>query len=173
MGADHPGLQLRRRERLHHQQCGRRSSPTSAPRTGFAATTISSPRKPSPGSGCRCWRAWATSTTRALATRSRRAFRIVSCCFRGNDTFSGTRLRAGYSEGIKEPSFEQTFGIPGTFPVIPNPNLKPEQNHAVEAGIEQGLFSNRAVAQRVVLPQPVSRPDRIPAATPTPSSAST
>ncbi len=63
--------------------------------------------------------------------------------FRGNDTFSGTRLRAGYSEGIKEPSFEQSFGISGTFPVIPNPNLKPEQNHAVEAGIEQGLFSNR------------------------------
>ncbi len=63
--------------------------------------------------------------------------------FQGNETFSGTRLRAGYSEGIKEPSFEQSFGIAGNFPVIPNPNLKPEQNHAVEAGIEQGLFNNR------------------------------
>lgn len=45
--------------------------------------------------------------------------------FRGNEIFSGTRLRAGYSEGIKEPSFEESFGISGTFPTIPNPNLKP------------------------------------------------
>jgi outer membrane cobalamin receptor len=63
--------------------------------------------------------------------------------FRGNNIFSGTRLHAGYSEGIKEPSFEQSFGIAGTFPVIPNPNLKPEQNHAIEAGFEQSLFNNR------------------------------
>ncbi len=61
----------------------------------------------------------------------------------GNKLFSGTRLRAGYAEGIKEPSFEQSFGIAGTFPTQPNPNLKPEQNRAVEAGIEQGLFGNR------------------------------
>jgi vitamin B12 transporter len=63
--------------------------------------------------------------------------------FRGNEMLTGTRLRAGYSEGIKEPSFEQSYGISGTFPVIPNPNLRPEQNHAVEAGIEQGLWGNR------------------------------
>ena len=41
--------------------------------------------------------------------------------FRGNEAFSGTRLRAGYAEGIKEPSFQQSFGISGTFPVLPNP----------------------------------------------------
>ncbi len=52
-------------------------------------------------------------------------------------------MRAGYAEGIKEPSFEQSFGIAGNFPVLPNPNLKPEQNHGVEAGIEQSLFGNR------------------------------
>ena len=63
--------------------------------------------------------------------------------WQGNGTFSGTRLHAGYSEGIKEPSFEQTFGITGTFPTLPNPNLQPEQNRAVEAGVQQGLFSNR------------------------------
>ena len=55
--------------------------------------------------------------------------------WRGNTLFSGTRLHAGYSEGIKEPSFEQTFGITGTFPTLPNPNLQPEQNRAIEAGI--------------------------------------
>ena len=63
--------------------------------------------------------------------------------FRGNDAFSGTRLRAGYSEGIKEPSFLQSFGISGTYPVLPNPNLQPEQNQSWEAGFEQGFWGNR------------------------------
>lgn len=63
--------------------------------------------------------------------------------FRGNETFSGTRLRAGYAEGIKEPSFFQSFGISGTFPVLPNPNLQPEQNKSWEAGFEQGFWGNR------------------------------
>ena len=63
--------------------------------------------------------------------------------FRGNEAFSGTRLRAGYAEGIKEPSFLQSFGISGTFPVLPNPNLKPEQNKSWEAGFDQGFWNNR------------------------------
>ena len=63
--------------------------------------------------------------------------------FRGNDAFSGTRLRAGYSEGIKEPSFLQSFGISGTYPVLPNPNLMPEQNKSWEAGFEQGFWGNQ------------------------------
>ncbi len=63
--------------------------------------------------------------------------------FRGNEAFSGTRLRAGYAEGIKEPSFQQSFGISGTFPVLPNPNLQPEQNRSWEAGFEQGFWGNR------------------------------
>jgi len=63
--------------------------------------------------------------------------------WRGNETFSGTRLHFGYAEGIKEPSFEQTFGITGSFPTLPNPNLQPEQNHAIEAGVLQSLFGNR------------------------------
>jgi vitamin B12 transporter len=63
--------------------------------------------------------------------------------FRGNQTFSGTRLRAGYSEGIKAPSFLQSFGISGTFPVLPNPDLKPEQNKSWEAGFDQGLWGNK------------------------------
>ncbi|MGO9516233.1 MAG: TonB-dependent receptor domain-containing protein [Candidatus Korobacteraceae bacterium] len=63
--------------------------------------------------------------------------------WRGNSIFSGTRLHFGYAEGIKEPSFEQTFGITGTFPTLPNPDLRPEQNQAIEAGVLQGLFDNR------------------------------
>jgi outer membrane cobalamin receptor len=63
--------------------------------------------------------------------------------FRGSQACSGTRLRAGYSEGIKEPSFQQSFGISGTFPVLPNPNLQPEQNRSWEAGVEQGFAGNK------------------------------
>jgi outer membrane cobalamin receptor len=63
--------------------------------------------------------------------------------FRGNEVFSGTGLRAGYSEGIKEPSFQQSFGISGTFPVLPNPNLRPEQNRSWEAGFEQGFWASK------------------------------
>lgn len=61
----------------------------------------------------------------------------------GNNTLSGTRLRAAFAEGIKEPSFEQSFGIGGTFPTLPNPNLKPEENYAVEAGFDQSLFQDK------------------------------
>jgi len=68
---------------------------------------------------------------------------VTFLAWRGNETFSGTRLHFGYAEGIKEPSFEQTFGITGSFPTLPNPNLQPEQNQAIEAGVVQSLFSNR------------------------------
>ncbi len=79
--------------------------------------------------------------------------------FRGNEAFSGTRLRAAYSEGIKEPSFLQSFGISGTFPVLPNPNLQAEQNRSWEAGFEQGFFGNKLSLSAVVLRQPVSQPN--------------
>ena len=62
---------------------------------------------------------------------------------RGGAWLSGTRLRFSYAEGIKEPTFEETFGITGTFLTNPNPDLKPEQNHAFEAGVEQGFWNNR------------------------------
>ena len=68
---------------------------------------------------------------------------VTFLALRGNTVFSGARLHFGYSEGIKEPSFEQTFGITGTFPTLPNPNLQPEQNRAIEAGVLQSLFNNR------------------------------
>ena len=63
--------------------------------------------------------------------------------FRGNQAFSGTRLRAGYAEGIKAPSFLQSFGISGTYPVLPNPNLQPQQNKSWQAGFDQGFWANR------------------------------
>ncbi len=62
---------------------------------------------------------------------------------RGRELFSGTHLRFAYSHGIKEPTFDESFGVTGTFPSVPNPDLKPEQNHALEAGFEQSLFRGR------------------------------
>jgi vitamin B12 transporter len=61
----------------------------------------------------------------------------------GNKWLGGTRLRGSYSEGIQEPSFEQTFGIAGNFVTLPNPNLKPAQARALEAGFVQSLLNGR------------------------------
>jgi outer membrane cobalamin receptor len=61
---------------------------------------------------------------------------------RGGDVFSGTRLRGGFSEGIKEPNFYETFGQ-AIFGVVGNPNLKPEQNNAFEAGVQQSFLSGK------------------------------
>jgi outer membrane receptor protein involved in Fe transport len=49
-------------------------------------------------------------------------------------------LRFSYAQGIKEPRFEESFGISGVFPSDPNPNLKPEENRAFETGFEQSFF---------------------------------
>jgi outer membrane cobalamin receptor len=61
---------------------------------------------------------------------------------RGRDVLSGTRLRFAYSEGIKEPRFEETFGE-GGFGIIGNPSLKPEENRSFEAGLEQALWAGK------------------------------
>jgi len=61
----------------------------------------------------------------------------------GGDVMSGTRLRGSYATGIKEPRLEESFGI-GGFGIIPNPDLKAEENRAFEAGFEQHLFGRRA-----------------------------
>ena len=60
---------------------------------------------------------------------------------RGGDVLSGTRLRFSYATGIKEARFEEAFVSGGG--ILPNPNLKPEQNRAFEAGFEQGFFAGR------------------------------
>jgi vitamin B12 transporter len=62
---------------------------------------------------------------------------------RGGEWFSGTRLRFSYAGGVKEPSFDETFGNTGTFPTNPNPGLKPEENHAFETGVEQAFLGGR------------------------------
>jgi outer membrane cobalamin receptor len=62
---------------------------------------------------------------------------------RGGEWLSGTRLRFSYSGGIKEPTFEASFGITGTYPTNPNPNLKAEENRALEAGVEQSFLAGR------------------------------
>jgi len=60
----------------------------------------------------------------------------------GGQHFSGTRLRFTYAEGFKEPSFEESFGV-GAFGIIPNPNLKPEENRSIETGFEQQFLAGK------------------------------
>ena len=67
---------------------------------------------------------------------------LTFLALRGGDRLSGTRLRFAYGEGIKEPSFDESFGI-GSFFIIPNPNLRPEQNRTLEAAVVQNFFDDR------------------------------
>jgi len=64
---------------------------------------------------------------------------------RGNDRFSGPRLRFSYATGFKEPRLEETFnGLPGPDPFnIPNPSLKPERVRSFEAGFAQNFFNHK------------------------------
>jgi vitamin B12 transporter len=57
---------------------------------------------------------------------------------KGGNVFSGTRLRFSFATGIKEARFEEVFANgPG---ILPNPNLKAEENRSFEAGFDQGFF---------------------------------
>jgi vitamin B12 transporter len=61
---------------------------------------------------------------------------------RGHDLFSGTRLRFAYGDGIKAPSFEESFGI-AAFLILPNPRLEAEETRSLEAGIQQSMFRDK------------------------------
>ncbi len=69
------------------------------------------------------------------------AFSLVAR--QGGDTFGSTRFTASYSQGFKEPRFEEVFGFTGTSATNPNLSLLPEQNREFDAGVTQSLFSNR------------------------------
>ncbi len=62
---------------------------------------------------------------------------------RGHGVLTGTRLKGSYSEGIKEPRFEESFGI-GGYNIIKNPALKAEEARNLEAGVEQKFGSRMA-----------------------------
>ena len=61
---------------------------------------------------------------------------------RGHELFSATRLRFAYGDGIKAPSFEESFGIAAAL-ILPNPRLKAEETRSLEAGIQQSLFTDK------------------------------
>lgn len=59
----------------------------------------------------------------------------------GNGAVGSTRLSASYGRGIKEPTVLQSFS-PNPF-FRGNPDLRPEQTRAFEAGVEQRLAAER------------------------------
>jgi vitamin B12 transporter len=68
---------------------------------------------------------------------------ITYAIARGGELFSGTRLRGTYSEGFKAPTFDESFGVTGSFPTNPNPNLLPERVRTLEAGVLQDFAGGR------------------------------
>jgi outer membrane cobalamin receptor len=66
---------------------------------------------------------------------------LTLLALKGKSFLSGTRLRFSYATGIKEPRFEEAF--PSGSGIIPNFNLKAEENRAFETGFEQGFFGGK------------------------------
>ena len=60
---------------------------------------------------------------------------------KGGAVFSGTQLRFSYATGIKEPRLEESFARGQG--IIPNPDLKAEENRAFEAGLQQSFFGGK------------------------------
>jgi len=97
---------------------------------------------------------------------------------------NGTTLKSSGGAGVKEPTFEQSFG--GTFWVRGNPNLKAERSLTFDAGVDQRLLDGRVRAEatlfdheyrdQIVLgqitlpevPEPFDGPDTGPTSTPSP-----
>ena len=67
---------------------------------------------------------------------------LTILALKGGEFLSGTRLRFGYGEGIKEPSFDESFGI-GSFFIIPNPNLRAEQSRTFETAVVQNFLGDK------------------------------
>lgn len=59
-----------------------------------------------------------------------------------NTAVGGTRLKASFGTGIKEPEMHEAFS-PNTF-FLGNPNLKPERARSFEAGVVQEFLKRRA-----------------------------
>jgi len=76
---------------------------------------------------------------------------------RGGNIFSGTRLRFSYATGIKAPRFEEAFARGQG--IIPNPDLKAEENRAFEAGIQPSLYAGKYSFFGKILQQCVSQSD--------------
>jgi vitamin B12 transporter len=56
---------------------------------------------------------------------------------------TGTRIRAAYGTGVKNPGYYELFGYDsGTY--IGNPDLKPEKSEGWEAGIDQNFWGDKA-----------------------------
>ena len=64
---------------------------------------------------------------------------LTVLALRGGRFVPATRLRFSYATGIKEPTFSESFGTTGGFPVQPNPFLRPEQTRALEAGFAESF----------------------------------
>ncbi|WP_040133827.1 TonB-dependent receptor plug domain-containing protein [Azospirillum argentinense] len=55
---------------------------------------------------------------------------------------SGTKLRASYGTGVKNPTLFELYGYTATY--AGNPNLKPERARGWDAGFDQALWGTRA-----------------------------
>lgn len=58
---------------------------------------------------------------------------------------TGTKVRASYGTGVKNPTLFELYGYTGTF--TGNPDLQPEEAKGWDVGIEQGFWDGRITAE--------------------------
>ena len=77
----------------------------------------------------------------SFGTRVVPRFGLSYLARQGTSAFGATRLHVSWGEGIKEPSFDQSFGTDPCFPG--NPDLRPETSSSMHAGVDQYFASDR------------------------------
>jgi vitamin B12 transporter len=70
-----------------------------------------------------------------------RAVPRAAVAWRARGGADATTLRASGGEGIKEPSFFESFGVSEV--ALGNPDLKPEKSRTFDVGVEQRLLAGR------------------------------
>ncbi|MGQ4274575.1 TonB-dependent receptor plug domain-containing protein [Terrihabitans sp. B22-R8] len=68
---------------------------------------------------------------------------------------TGTKFRASWGTGIKDPSLYELYGSPGVYPVLPNPDLLPERSRGWDVGVDQSLFDNRVLIEATYFDQEI------------------
>jgi outer membrane cobalamin receptor len=76
-----------------------------------------------------------------LAANPKVAISLVARTHRDDAAAGGTRFKASFGTGIKEPTLDEAFG-PSIF-ALGNPGLDPERNVSFDAGVVQEFFNRR------------------------------
>ena len=68
---------------------------------------------------------------------------------------TGTKFRASWGTGTKDPSLYELYGTPGTYPVLSNPDLLPERSRGWDVGVDQSFLNDRVKVEATYFDQDI------------------